>query len=106
MARPFARCGGLRSGPLSQPIDPETFGTKAPEHLGTANIQPFRQFPPRLPFSFLPLGFLQKCAPVATLATLMRTFVRFQRQAELMCWSWAFPLLTKVDLACGGLLGW
>src|SRR6516162_8814973 len=76
MARPFARCGGLRSGPQSQPIDPETFGTKAPEHLGTANIQPFRQFPPRLPFSFLPLGFLQKCAPVATLATLMRTMHR------------------------------
>jgi hypothetical protein len=37
---------------------------------------------------------------------LMRAFVRFQRQGELMCLSWAFPLLTKVDLACGGLLGW
>src|SRR5262245_44254333 len=26
---------------------PEMFRTKGPEHLGTANIQPFRQFPPR-----------------------------------------------------------
>jgi hypothetical protein len=31
----------------------------APRTLGTANVRPFRQFPPRLPFSFFPLGILQ-----------------------------------------------
>jgi hypothetical protein len=30
------------------------FGINPPEHLGTANIQPFRQFPPRPPLSLLP----------------------------------------------------
>src|SRR5262249_22252437 len=67
----------------------------------------FQTVPAATALSFLPLGFLQKCAPLATHSPcLMRAFVRFQRQGELMCWSWAFPLLTKVDLACGGLLGW
>jgi uncharacterized protein (DUF2384 family) len=30
---------------------------------------------------------------------LMRAFVRFQRPGELMCWSWAFPLLTLLSAA-------
>jgi hypothetical protein len=46
--------GHLRSGPQSQPIDPEMFGTKTPRTFGTTNIQPFRWFPPRLPLSFFP----------------------------------------------------
>src|SRR5215471_513500 len=53
---------------------------RPPEHLGTANIQPFRQFPPRLPLSFFPLGFLRNCALFATLAMLMRAFVHFRGQ--------------------------
>jgi hypothetical protein len=40
---------------------------KPPEHLGTANLQPLRQFPPRLPLSSFPLGFLRGCALSATL---------------------------------------
>jgi len=38
------------------------FGTKPPERLGTANIQPFRQLPPRLPFLFALLVSSEVCS--------------------------------------------
>src|SRR5262249_58020008 len=57
-ARPCSALWRLRSGQQSLPIDPEIFGTKPPEHLGTANIQLFQIVPAALPFLSSPLGFL------------------------------------------------
>jgi hypothetical protein len=100
MAGPFARCGS----PQSQPVDPEMFGTKPPEYLGTANIQPFQTVPaataPFFPPSWISLEVCSDChirhadTGFCPLSAARRTDVL------------AFPLLTKVDLACGGLLGW
>jgi hypothetical protein len=64
-------------------------GTKAPEHLGTANIRPFRQFRPDRPFLYFPLGLLGSCAPFATLAVLIRAggdlAFRPLMQADICC---------------------
>src|SRR6516165_739248 len=70
MARPFARCGAFVAGPQSQPVDPEMFGTKAPRTSRNGQHPTFQTVPAATALSFLPLGFLQKCAPVATLAVL------------------------------------
>ncbi len=68
---PFA-LGRLRAARGRCPSIQKCSALEPPEHLGTANIQPFRRFPPRLPLSSLPLGFLRRCALFATLAMLMR----------------------------------
>jgi len=63
---PF-RCGAFVAARSRCPSIEKCSELKPPEHLGTANIQPFSQFPPRLPLSFFPLGFLRQCALFATL---------------------------------------
>jgi len=68
-------------------LSPEMFGTKAPRTSRNGQHPTFQTVPAATALSFLPVGFLQKCAPVATLAMVMRAFVRFQRPGELMCWS-------------------
>src|SRR5215475_13094562 len=61
---------------------------KPPEHLGTANIQPFRRFRRDRPFLYFPLGLLGECAPFATLAADMggrRRRVSPVMQADTCC---------------------
>src|SRR5262245_29248205 len=61
---------------------------KPPEHLGTANIRPFRQFRRDRPFLYFPLGLLGECAPFATLAADMggrRRRVSPVTQADTCC---------------------
>src|SRR5262249_40757237 len=50
------------------PIDPEIFGTKPPEHLGTANIQPFQIVPAAVALFSFPSWIPWNCALFATLA--------------------------------------
>ena len=65
------RCGAFVAARSRCPSIQKCSEPKPPKHLGTANIQPFRRFPPRPPFSFFPLRFLRQCAPFATLALLI-----------------------------------
>src|SRR5262245_33923209 len=62
---------------------------KPPEHLGTANIRPFRQFRRDRPFLYFPLGLLCECAPFATPAVLIRA------SGDL-----AFHPLLQADICC------
>jgi hypothetical protein len=87
MARPFARRAFVAARSRSPSIQ-KCSELKPPEHLGTANIQPFRQFLPRLPFLSSLLDFFRSVLRLPHSPCLMRAFVRFQRPGELMLgWS-------------------
>jgi hypothetical protein len=70
------RCGAFVAARSRSPSIQKCSELKPPEHLGTANIQPFRQFPPRPPFLSFPLRFLRQCALSATLAMLIRRLLQ------------------------------
>src|SRR5215471_1903227 len=48
------RCGAFAAARSRNPSTQKCSELKPPEHLGTANIQPFRRFPLGPPFSFFP----------------------------------------------------
>src|SRR6516162_4736921 len=66
------RAGALRSGPQSQPIDPEMSGTKAPRTCRDSQHPTFQTVPAATALFFLPSRFLRQCALFATLAMLIR----------------------------------
>src|SRR5262249_13536573 len=85
--RPFPRCGA-RSGPQSQSIDPEMFGTKAPRTSRDCQHPTFQTVPAATPLSWIS----SEMCPFATLV------IRIRRSSERrVCYLSAFR--GKADLA-------
>src|SRR5262249_57552680 len=85
------RCGVFVAARSRSPSIQKCPELKPPEHLGTANIRPFRRFPLGPPFSFFPLRFLRQCAPFATLDMLIRRLLQWPPSLSFL----PFPASTR-----------